>query len=194
MHQCCAEGHQWVGDAASGAGGCCPTGYTWNGGKCQAPTPPPVPAPKVPATPGDCVTQCPTENDAACGGSPVCGNAQNLGIEYGHCYILSFSDGTQFGAQRDGANSYAKGGYFQDIPFAVCKSTADCSSAGPVPHDGTFCLVDQVGRYGDPTSKLGWVGSAVDGAHMAWTDQPASAAMFKGSAACTGGKCAVKLT
>lgn len=189
-------------------GGTCPAGYTFVNGACVQnvnPTPdarggcPPgtqlvngACAPVAP--PANCASPCPSPSSAAaCGGPPVCANANDLGLEYGRCYTLSFSDGTQFGAQRDNEHTYAKGGYFQNIPFKVCRSTTDCSESGRVPHGGAFSLQDQAGRFDDPTGKLGWINDAADGGHMAWTDEPGNAAVFQGSAACAGGECAVKL-
>ncbi|KAJ8523327.1 hypothetical protein ONZ45_g164 [Pleurotus djamor] len=124
-------------------------------------------------------------------GVPVCGSNNDLGIRYGHCYILSFADGSQLGAQRDNP-TYAKGGYLQDVPFKVCQTTSHCSQ-GVVPRNGTFYLQDQVGRFDDPEGRLGWVDNGFGGTNMKFVVSPKKAGLFRGTPQCSRGGCSIKL-
>lgn len=57
-----------------------------------------------PASSGGESCSCPDEY--------VCANENDLGIRYGSCYTLSFSDGTTLGRNRDDYY-YVKNGYLQ---------------------------------------------------------------------------------
>ncbi|KAF4607801.1 hypothetical protein EYR40_000136 [Pleurotus pulmonarius] len=168
---CCAPSMVFVGDKATKTGGCCTAGMIWLNGKCAPPPP------------------RPTCKDLA---DPVCGDDDDLGIQYGHCYILKFTDGTQLGADH-AAPTYSKDGFFKDIPFKVCRSVNDCSLGEAVPSDGTFVLQDQMGRPEDPTGAVGWVDNGAGGTHIKFNTNGAQAGVFKGIAACSGGKCFIRL-
>ncbi|KAL0953260.1 hypothetical protein HGRIS_004510 [Hohenbuehelia grisea] len=172
---CCPPGHAFSGDATTGTGGCCPTGTTWTKGACVKPS-----------------RARPPKSVCASSGEPVCGDDNDLGIKYGHCYVLRFTDGIQLGAQRDDL-TYAKGGYFQDIPFKVCKATTDCSLGDAVPSTGSFYLQDQAGRFNDATGAPGWVNNAAGGTHIAFATDPSQAGLFKGTPSCSGGHCTLRL-
>ncbi|KAJ8468938.1 hypothetical protein ONZ45_g17059 [Pleurotus djamor] len=169
---CCASGLHFKGDKASNTGGCCAPGLTWLNGACAA---------KPPARP-TCKALA----------EPVCASDHDLGIKYGHCYILKFTDGTQLGADHD-VNSYSKNGFFRDIPFKVCKSTTDCSVGDAVPTDGSWYLQDQVGRPRDAAGTLGWIDHGFNGTHIRYDVNPAIAGVFKGVPYCSEGKCFLKL-
>ncbi|KAL0959150.1 hypothetical protein HGRIS_014437 [Hohenbuehelia grisea] len=194
LGHCCAENHYFSKDPSSGEGLCCPRDTHFSGGKCR---------PKKNDNDGDngnhsdgrCVDLCHMSGGPGpCTKGPVCGNEHNLGIKYGHCYRLSFSDGEQLGSRR-GDLTYLKGGEFQDIPFKVCKATTDCSKAGPVRYDEGFYLQDQFGRFNDKDGKPGFISNHQDGNHMMFLDQTLNhlAAEFKGTATCANGNCAIKL-
>ncbi|KAF7439791.1 hypothetical protein PC9H_000127 [Pleurotus ostreatus] len=168
---CCAPSLVFVGDKATKTGGCCTAGMIWLNGKCAPPPP------------------RPTCKDLA---DPVCGDEDDLGIQYGHCYILKFADGTQLGADH-AAPTYSKDGFFKDIPFKVCRSTTDCALAEAVPTDGTFLLQDQMGRPEDATGAVGWVDNGAGGTHIKFNTNGAQAGVFKGVPACSGGKCFIRL-
>jgi hypothetical protein len=136
---------------------------------------------------------CPSDRfHSRCSNRTVCGGGKSLGIKYGHCYILSFGDGQQLGSVRENT-AYAKGGFFQDIPFKVCKLTDDCSPGKTVEMGESFYLSDQQGRYNDPKGTKGWIDNASGGAHIAFTLDAKSAGVFGGIPTCAGGKCAIKL-
>lgn len=94
------------------------------------------------------------EPSCTCTNYPVCGYGKYLGIKYGHCYIISFSDGEQLGLDRDHTDC-KKNGFFVDIPFKVSHSTADCSRGNEVEIAEPFFLQDQHGLYKDPQSTKG---------------------------------------
>lgn len=127
-----------------------------------------------------------------CANPPVCGHGKYLGIKYGHCYILSFSDGEQLGIDRDHTD-YKKNGFFVDIPFKVCSSTTDCSRGKEVEMGQVFSLQDQHGLYKDLLSTKGWINDATGGAHMEYTTDPNHAGKFTGIPTCAGGECALQL-
>jgi hypothetical protein len=127
-----------------------------------------------------------------CANPPVCGHGKYLGIKYGHCYILSFSDGEQLGIDRDHTD-YKKNGFFVDIPFKVCSSTTDCSRGKEVEMGQVFSLQDQHGLYKDLLSTKGWINDATGGAHMEYTTDPNHAGKFTGIPSCAGGECALQL-
>ncbi|KDQ32897.1 hypothetical protein PLEOSDRAFT_164788 [Pleurotus ostreatus PC15] len=168
---CCAPSLVFVGDRATKTGGCCTAGMSWLNGKCAQPPP------------------RPTCQDLA---DPVCGDTDDLGIQYGHCYILKFPDGTQLGSNHDGP-AYAKDGFFKDIPFKVCRSTTDCALGEAVPTDGQFLLQDQMGRPENAKGTIGWVDNGAGGTHIKFNTNAAQAGVFEGIPACSGGKCFIRL-
>jgi len=146
---------------------------------------------------GKCVTEqhCgdrPRKRCGVCTNYPVCGKGKSLGIKYGHCYILSFGDGSQLGSVRENV-FYVKGGFFNDIPFKVCKSTDDCSPGKTVQMGENFYLEDQQGRYNDPKGTKGWINNAANGMHIAFTLDAKTAGVFQGIPSCAGGECAIKV-
>ncbi|KAG1769277.1 hypothetical protein EV702DRAFT_701492 [Suillus placidus] len=172
-------------------------------------TPPPPPPPhhcpagthlvdgKCVQIPGPCPQTCGNghggvEPSCTCTNNPVCGHGKHLGIKYGHCYILSFSDGQQLGIDRDHID-YKKNGFFVDIPFKVCNSTTDCSRGKEVEMGQFFSLQDQHGLYKDLKSTKGWINDASGGAHMEYTTDAGHAGKFKGIPTCAGGACAIQL-
>ncbi|KAJ8502523.1 hypothetical protein ONZ45_g11676 [Pleurotus djamor] len=168
---CCAPGFSFKGDKASKTGDCCAAGLVWLNGKCAQPPP------------------RPTCKDLA---DPVCASDTDLGIKYGHCYVLKFSDGTQLGGDHD-SPTYSKNGFFRDIPFKVCKTTTDCSLGDAVPTDGSWFLQDQMGRPQDTAGTVGWVDNGFNGTHIKFNTNAAQAGLFKGTPVCSGGKCFLKL-
>ncbi|KAG1757114.1 hypothetical protein EDB19DRAFT_12715 [Suillus lakei] len=132
------------------------------------------------------------EPSCACTNYPVCGHGKYLGIKYGHCYVLSFSDGQQLGTVRENT-MYVKGGFFDDIPFKVCKSTNDCSPGKEVEVDEFFYLQDQHGLYTDLKSTKGWIDNAHNGDHLGFTHDASKAGKFMGTPTCAGGECGIQL-
>ncbi|KAJ8523381.1 hypothetical protein ONZ45_g152 [Pleurotus djamor] len=168
---CCAPGLSFKGDKASKKGDCCAAGLIWLNGKCAPPPP------------------RPTCKDLA---DPVCASDTDLGIKYGHCYVLKFSDGTQLGGDH-AAPTYSKNGFFRDIPFKVCKTTTDCSLGDAVPTDGSWFLQDQMGRPQDAAGTVGWIDNGFNGTHIKFNTNAAQAGLFKGTPVCSDGKCFLKL-
>ncbi|KAH7906387.1 hypothetical protein BJ138DRAFT_981493, partial [Hygrophoropsis aurantiaca] len=127
-----------------------------------------------------------------CVNNPTCGKGNELGIKYGHCYIISFSDGQQLGSVRENAQ-YQKGGFFTDIPFKVCASTSNCAPGGFVQRGQTFSLQDQHGQYNDPKATKGWIDDSSNGGHMGFTTDASHAGKFSGTPTCSNGECAIKI-
>ncbi|KAG1774067.1 hypothetical protein EV702DRAFT_1128195 [Suillus placidus] len=160
--------------------GVCPIGTRMQDGQC-------VPLPQTCANGYGGV-----ESSCACTNYPVCGHGKYLGIKYGHCYILSFSDGQQFSAVRE-KTMYVKGGFFDDIPFKVCKSTNDCSHGKEVEMDESFYLHHQHGLYTDLTSTRGWIDNAHNGDHLGLTLDANMAGRFTGTPTYAGNECGIEL-
>ncbi|KAG2350854.1 hypothetical protein BDR05DRAFT_943191 [Suillus weaverae] len=171
LAKCCTKDHVWTFDNGDGPtrGGCCMVGSHMQDGKCIPDAPPPPPSCPVGTRliDGQCIPLPQTcgnvhggvKPSCTCMNYPVCGHGKYLGIKYGHCYILSFSDGQQLGTVRENT-LYAKGGFFNGIPFKVCNSTTDCSLGKEVEMGESFYLQDQHGLYTDPKSTKGWVDNA----------------------------------
>ncbi|KAG1754648.1 hypothetical protein EDB19DRAFT_1844689 [Suillus lakei] len=132
------------------------------------------------------------EPSCMCTNYPICGYGKYLGIKYGHCYILSFSDGQQLGAIRENPQ-YVKGGFFNDIPFKICNSTTGCSPGKEVEMGESFYLQDQHGLYTDPKSTKGWIDNAHNGDHLGFTHDTNKAGRFMGTPTCAGGECGIQL-
>ncbi|KAH7917607.1 hypothetical protein BV22DRAFT_933570 [Leucogyrophana mollusca] len=131
-------------------------------------------------------------SSCTCASNPVCGKGDSLGIKYGHCYIISFSDGQQLGSVRE-STQYQKGGFFTDIPFKVCASTSNCAPGGYVQRGQIFNLQDQHGRYDDPNATKGWIDDMLNGGHMGFTTDASHAGKFSGIPTCADGECAIKV-
>ncbi|KAJ8523374.1 hypothetical protein ONZ45_g159 [Pleurotus djamor] len=168
---CCATEKAWSQDKVSGLGGCCAPGLSFKGDKASKK--------------GDCC--------AADLADPVCASDTDLGIKYGHCYVIKFADGGELGSDL-GAPTYSKGGYFRHIPFKVCKTTTDCSLGDVVPTDGSWFLQDQIGRPQDTAGTVGWIDNGFNGTHIKFNTNPAQAGLFKGLPLCSNGKCFLKLS
>lgn len=214
LAKCCAKDHAWTYDngGSSGRGGCCPVGFHMRNGTCvpRIPDPPYHPDPPRPCPvgtrliDGQCIPiHSPSpqtcgnghggvEPSCMCTNFPVCGHVKYLGIKYGHCYILSFADGEQLGLDRDHTD-YKKNGFFVDIPFKVCHSTAECSRGQEVEIGQSFSLQDQHGLYKDIHSTKGWIDDAFGGNHMKFTLDANHAGKFTGIPTCAGGECALQL-
>ncbi|KAG2113378.1 hypothetical protein DEU56DRAFT_919708 [Suillus clintonianus] len=209
--KCCGKDHVWTPDSGSRSepGGCCPVGHHMNNGRCVTDTPT-APSQQCPVGTHLVGSQCvPTvssvnpypqtcgnghggvEPSCTCTNNPVCGHGKYLGIKYGHCYILSFSDGQQLGLNRDKPD-YVKNGLFDDIPFKVCKSPTDCSSGEEVEMGQSFSLQDQHGLYDDVLGTKGWINNAFGG-HSMFTPNGNEAGKFNGIPTCAGGECALQL-
>jgi hypothetical protein len=117
----------------------------------------------------------------------------DLAVQYGHCYLLSFPDGREIGANREN-NVYTAGGLFQDRPFRVCKSTNDCSSGGYIPYRGIFYLEDQIGMHNDHEGRMGWVATHEKGARMKFTLNHGEAAQYEGAMKCAEPGCPMRLS
>ncbi|KAG1885947.1 hypothetical protein F4604DRAFT_1723754 [Suillus subluteus] len=160
--------------------GICPIGTRMQDGQC-------VPLPQTCGNGHGSI-----EPSCACTNYPVCGHGKYLGIKHGHCYILSFSDGLQLGTVRENT-MYVKGGFFDDIPFKVCKSTNNCSHGKEVEMNESFYLQDQHGWYTDSKSTKGWIDNAHNGDHLGFTFDANKAGRFTGTPTCAGSECGIKL-
>lgn len=90
-------------------GACCKDGEVLFVGTCEKKKPPP-PIPPIPQPkPEQCT---PPVCKGPCDLTPVCGDENSLGVKYGSCYVLTFSDGQQLGRDRDDYE-YRKNGYIQ---------------------------------------------------------------------------------
>ncbi|KAG2113379.1 hypothetical protein DEU56DRAFT_191462 [Suillus clintonianus] len=175
----------WI-DQPAHIGKCCPVGTHMVRGQCVPSVPSVNPYPQTCGNGHGGV-----EPSCTCTNNPVCGHGKYLGIKYGHCYILSFSDGQQLGLNRDKPD-YVKNGLFDDIPFKVCKSPTDCSSGEEVEMGQSFSLQDQHGLYDDVLGTKGWINNAFGG-HSMFTPNGNEAGKFNGIPTCAGGECALQL-
>jgi hypothetical protein len=119
--------------------------------------------------------------------------AVDLAVQYGHCYVLSFPDGREIGANREN-NIYTPGGLFQDRPFRVCKSTNDCSLGDNVPYKGRFYLEDQIGMHNDQEGRMGWVSAHEKGSRMRFTLESNGATEYEGVMKCAEPGCPIRLS
>lgn len=170
--QCCDEALNtlfWI-DSVLQVGVCCTLGSILEGTSCKPAPPPP-------------------SNATICSGEPVCPAkaGADLGIKYGHCYVLRALSGLYLG--HDYATKYEVMGENPGVVFRVCAGRGDCTASAdkPVPAaNGTFYMQDQ---FGDPNgSGFGWLGGSGDLSVMA---KSSDALTVAGSANCYGGKCAV---
>ncbi|KAH7926956.1 hypothetical protein BV22DRAFT_1032294 [Leucogyrophana mollusca] len=174
---CCQEGHHWSGNMATAVGGCCPHGTDMVNGRC---------------TRGCDESACAT-GSYACPDTPACNRGNDLGIKYGHCYVLSFSDSVHFGGQRETID-YFKSGYLTDVPFKICRATSNCSPGGHVTTRDGFYLQDQYTPRDDRLPSKGWVSNAYEGPHLSFTDATVMAGLFYGiPSTCSQGGYALKL-
>ncbi|KAK4238466.1 hypothetical protein C8A03DRAFT_15063 [Achaetomium macrosporum] len=179
VQKCCDEAANtlfWINRTLQ-IGVCCALGSILDGLDCvPAPPPPPPPPGQNGTTP------------SICSGEPVCPqqSGRDLGIAYGHCYVLRSLSGLYLG--HDYATKYEVMGENPGVVFRVCAAQGDCTSRGGerVPANGTWYLQDQ---FGDPSgSGFGWLGGSGD---LSVQADPASALPVAGSSNCYGGKCAV---
>jgi hypothetical protein len=172
ISKCCDETLNtlfWI-DKSLKIGVCCLLGSILQGTTC-------VPAPSPP------------KNATICSGEPVCPQKQgkDLGIQYGHCYVLRAMSGLYLG--HDYATKYEIMGENPGVVFRVCAAQGNCTTNvdAPVPADnGTWYLQDQ---FGDPNgSGFGWLGGSGD---LSVQADATSALVVAGSSTCYGGDCAV---
>lgn len=150
--------------------GICPIGTRMQDGQC-------VPLPQTRGSGYGSV-----EPPCACPNYPTCGHGRHLGIKYGHCYILSFSDIQQLGIAQENT-LYVK----------LCKSTNDCSNGKEVEMDEPFYLQDQHGLYTNLRSTRGWIDNVHHGDHLGFTLDVNNAGRFTGILTCAGGECGIQL-
>ncbi|KAK1229946.1 hypothetical protein PQX77_006975 [Marasmius sp. AFHP31] len=193
---CCGPNQAYAGTPPNGK--CCPKGQILRDGNC------------VPAPPPSGCQGCPAQPPGACQLKAACGDSVNNGLEFGKCYQILLPNGRQLG--RIGtplANTYTQDGYIQNIPFKVCKTTADCGT-GAVKAIDNFFVQDLIGPS-DGSATSGWcfpkystspwtglilnqMGSEVGGSHMTITTDPKKAGTFNGKTSCSSCKCVVQLT
>ncbi|AEO63834.1 uncharacterized protein THITE_2039242, partial [Thermothielavioides terrestris NRRL 8126] len=123
-----------------------------------------------------------------CSGEPVCPqqSGKDLGIQYGHCYVLRALSGLYLG--HDYATKYEVMGENPGVVFRVCAGQGDCTTnaGAPVPANGTWYLQDQ---FGDPNGAgFGWLGGSGD---LSVQANSADALLMAGSSACYAGQCSV---
>jgi hypothetical protein len=187
--KCCPSGTSYIFDAISGKGDCCPRGQTFLGTTCMVATPPAhlnSPAPQIESS-------C-----SGCGYGNVCSGNGHLGIQYGHCYTMTDSNGKQI--QRDEGYQYKQQGVSNDktigLVFRICNSTADCTQKLDqyVPEHGNWYQLDQNG-WRDGTSP-GWMiftSTWVLSMSTTWNTQSYPLANFTGKGSCFFGNCAISL-
>ncbi|KAI0111297.1 hypothetical protein GGR51DRAFT_557711 [Nemania sp. FL0031] len=167
---CCDEAANslfWI-NKLLGLGICCALGEILDGFTCAAPPP----APSAGVCSGEAV--CPRKNGA------------DLGIKYGHCYVLQALSGLYLGHDYDA--KYEVQGENPGVVFRVCGDTTACNTTvdAVVGANDTWWMQDQMG---DPASTgFGWLGGSGD---LSVQDSPSTALVVGGSSVCYGGKCAV---
>ncbi|KAI0459877.1 hypothetical protein F5B21DRAFT_201046 [Xylaria acuta] len=167
---CCDESSNslFLVNKLLGLGICCPLGKILDGLTCATPPPPP--------------------DAGVCSGESVCPktSGSDLGIKYGHCYVLQALSGLYLG--HDYAAKYEVQGENPGVVFRVCGDTTACNTTidAVVGANDTWWMQDQMG---DPTSTgFGWLGGSGD---LSAQDSPDTALVVGGSSICFGGKCAV---
>ncbi|KAH8157992.1 hypothetical protein CIB48_g10259 [Xylaria polymorpha] len=151
-----------------GLGICCLLGEILDGFSCAAPPPSP--------------------SAGVCSGESVCPktSGSDLGIKYGHCYVLQALSGLYLGHDYDA--KYEVQGENPGVVFRVCGDTTACNTTvdAVVGANDTWWMQDQMG---DPASTgFGWLGGGGD---LSVQDSPDTALVVGGSSICFGGKCAV---
>lgn len=176
LTECCDETVNelfWI-DKPLGLGICCLLGSILEGFVCVPQKPPP------------------TNNSTVCSGEPVCPHkaGSDLGIEYGHCYVLQALNGLYLG--HDSATKYEVDGENPGVVFRVChvdNPACDKDAGTVVGTNGTWWMQDQMG---DPTGTgFGWLGGSGD---LSVQDSSTTALVVGGSPLCFGGKCSVCIT
>lgn len=113
-----------------------------------------------------------------------------LGIEYGKCYVLYFSDGRQIGRLCEEGGAYTTDKpFFTDLPFKVCSADLDCSKSGPVRIHDAWALNDLFGHQDWNDGKKGWFSKGLD--HEKVTSERKHAAVFSGWPAYLDGQYAI---
>lgn len=159
-------------DVALNVGICCPLGQILDGFDC-------VPQPPTPPATG------------VCSGKGVCANSTgvDLGIQFGHCYVLKGLNGYWLG--HDSATKYITNGENPAVIFRVCGDTTSCTTSvnDYVSANGTWYMQDQMG---DPAgSGWGWIGGAGD---LTIQDDGSNALVVGGSTSCWDGICSICIT
>lgn len=171
-------------------GGPCPAGQqpTKDGVHCE-PIPSTPPRPDCPAgsTPGCVPVNGVVEPTCAtCQSKTICPGPNDIGIEYGKCYVLHYSDGRQLGRARDAGGQYERDGFYKDLPFKVCDDKFDCSKQGPVGQKAPFTLQDMFGYQDWSDGRKGWISTGFG--HERITDDTKRAAKLSGLQSCLDGK------
>ncbi|KAI0010496.1 hypothetical protein F4779DRAFT_577121 [Xylariaceae sp. FL0662B] len=167
---CCDESTKslfWI-DKLLGLGICCALGEILDGLGCVAP----------PSSP----------SAGICSGEPVCPskNGSDIGIQYGHCYVLQSLSGLYLG--HDYAAKYEVDGENPGVIFRVCADTDSCNTSVDtyVGLNDTWWMQDQMG---DPAGTgFGWLGGSGD---LTVQNNATGALVVGGSSTCYGGKCSV---
>ncbi|KAI9836730.1 MAG: hypothetical protein M1837_003262 [Sclerophora amabilis] len=164
---CCPPNKQHSFHSGTQKGKCCEPGTQFNGATCERP-----------------------HNPEVCSGADVCPQSDHdLGIQYGHCYVMTDIGGNWFGVDHQGV--YKVGGENSGTIFRVCKDKTDCSVdiSTPVPLQGGFFMQDQMGPANG--NGFGWWGDNTP--HMAVQQTSDNAAHLSGDSTCYNGKCAICL-
>lgn len=191
MGKCCPTGTSYTFDTTARMGECCPTGQVFVEAACRTLGPLAVSSPPILPMDSGC---------AGCGNGAVCSANGHLGIQYGHCYTMTDSNGRQI--QRDEGYFYRQSSPSNDnnafigLVFRVCNSTADCTQKQDqfVPERGNWFQLDQYG-WRDGTSP-GWViftNTWVLSMSTTWNYGGFPPANFTGKGSCFFGKCAISL-
>jgi len=187
--KCCPTGMSYTYDTVAAKGDCCPPGQTILGGVCTLTTPLQNMKPQEVHTKESC---------SSCGNGYVCSANGHLGIQYGHCYTMTDSNGKQI--QRDEGYLYRQQDQSTDktigLTFRICNSTADCTQKQDqyVPENGFWFQLDQNG-WRDGTSP-GWMiftSTWLLSMSTTWNTGGYPLANFTGYGTCFFGNCAISL-
>lgn len=187
--KCCPAGTSYSFDAIAGKGDCCPPNQTFLRTSCTAPTP--LPRLNSPAVQID--SGC-----SGCGNGNLCSANGHLGIQYGHCYTMTDSNGKQI--TRDEDYRYKQQDYQNDrtigLVFRVCNSTYDCTQKLDqyVPERGYWFQLDQNGwRDGKSPGWMIFRDTYVLSMAKSWGNDGQPYANFTGKGSCFFGNCAISL-
>jgi hypothetical protein len=150
----------------------------YTNGKCVMPDPKPDPDPNPDPTP-----------KKKCGKEVCPPNENDLGIEYGKCYMLTSPQGTTLSLLT---NDYRlqptdQSDFWQ---FRVCHNTNDCSEDGTVSANDEFVLNDVIGKINDNSEGPWWV--CRGGHYKPYTDSE-NVKKFMGRKWCTSEDCGICL-
>lgn len=118
----------------------------------------------------------------------------DLGVEYGKCYVLETSNGRQIGRIRENGGAYEVPGFFTDLPFMVCDKDRECNETGPVHLKEPFALYDVVGHQDWDASQYSRRGFISRGqGREKITSIADETAIFAGTPSCLDGQYAIFL-